>query len=91
MFGAFGSSHANHSFAFVSVASVERVRAQYGLMRRVVGVGNCRNLAKKDMALNDSNPVMEVDPETYRVFADGVHLRCEPATKLALAQRYFLF
>jgi len=91
MFGAFGSSPANHSFAFVSAASVERVRTQYGLMRRVVGVGNCRNLAKKDMALNDSNPVIEVDPETYRVFADGVHLRCEPATKLALAQRYFLF
>jgi urease subunit alpha len=91
MFGAFGSSPANHSLAFVSAASVERVRTQYGLTRRVVGVANCRSLAKKDMALNNSSPVITVDPETYRVFANGEHLRCEPATKLALAQRYFLF
>jgi urease subunit alpha len=30
-------------------------------------------------------------PETYVVKADGVHLVCEPATELPLAQRYFLF
>ena len=34
---------------------------------------------------------MHVDPETYRVFADGVHLTCEPVHRLPLAQRYFLF
>jgi urease subunit alpha len=34
---------------------------------------------------------MEVDPETYEVRADGVLLRCEPAERLPLAQRYFLF
>jgi urease subunit alpha len=91
MFGAFGSSPANHSLAFVSTASLDRVSARYGLMKRAVGVANCRSLAKKDMALNDCAPAIEVDPETYKVFADGVHLRCEAATKLPLAQRYFLF
>ena len=34
---------------------------------------------------------IEVDPETYTVKADGVHLTCEPAKVLPLAQRYFLF
>ncbi len=34
---------------------------------------------------------MEVDPETYTVKADGVVLRCEPASVLPMAQRYFLF
>jgi urease subunit alpha len=91
MFGAFGSSPANHSLAFVSAASLDRVRTRYGLMKRAVGVANCRSLTKQDMALNDCVPVIEVDPETYKVFADGAHLRCEAATKLPLAQRYFLF
>jgi urease subunit alpha len=36
-------------------------------------------------------PKMEIDPQRYTVRADGVLLTCEPATKLALAQRYFLF
>jgi len=35
--------------------------------------------------------LIEVDPETYVVRADGVALECEPATELPLAQRYFLF
>ena len=30
-------------------------------------------------------------PETYAVTADGVLLVCEPADKLPMAQRYFLF
>ena len=33
----------------------------------------------------------DIDPETYKVTADGNHLTCEPATSLPLAQRYFLF
>jgi urease subunit alpha len=36
-------------------------------------------------------PHIVVDPETYRVTADGVHLTCEPAKVLPLAQRYYLF
>ncbi len=43
------------------------------------------------MIHNDRTPVMEVDPETYEVRADGELLTCEPATELAMAQRYFLF
>ena len=43
------------------------------------------------MKLNDLLPVMEVDPETYEVRANGRLLTCEPAQQLAMAQRYFLF
>ena len=43
------------------------------------------------MKLNDALPKMEVDPETYEVRADGALLRCEPAVRLPLAQRYSLF
>ena len=43
------------------------------------------------MLLNDYQPVMEVDPESYEVRADGELITCEPATSLPLAQRYCLF
>ena len=43
------------------------------------------------MVHNGATPVIDVDPETYVVRADGELLSCEPATELPLAQRYFLF
>ncbi|MBG8554184.1 urease subunit alpha [Hymenobacter guriensis] len=91
MFGAFGAAVGGTSLAFVSGASVEHVRGSYGLRKQVVAVQGCRSVTKKDMALNDYLPNIEVDPETYRVTVDGVHLTCEPAEKLPLAQLYNLF
>jgi urease alpha subunit len=41
--------------------------------------------------LDDATPKIEIDPETYDVMADGELLICEPADKLPMAQRYFLF
>ena len=38
-----------------------------------------------------SGSLIEVDPETYAVRADGELLVCEPAKELPMAQRYFLF
>jgi urease subunit alpha len=43
------------------------------------------------MKLNDALPKITVDPETYRVTADGEDLKSVPAKVLPLAQRYFLF
>jgi urease subunit alpha len=62
-----------------------------GLQRRLVAVEGCRTVTKKSMVHNDATPVIEVDPETYEVRADGELLVCEPAEVLPLAQRYFLF
>jgi hypothetical protein len=38
------------------------------------------------MRLNDALPVIEVDPETYEVRANGELLICAPATELPLAR-----
>jgi urease subunit alpha len=92
MFGAFGTAAGRTSVAFVSRAAAEAgVGARYGLTKRVEAVRRCRGLGKKDMKLNDALPRITVDPETYRVTADGEVLACEPAAVLPLAQRYFLF
>jgi urease alpha subunit len=78
--------------AFVSKACVESgIAKTYGLHKRVEPVIKCRGLTKKDMRLNDALPVIEVDPETYVVTADGVKLACEPAETLPLTQNYQLF
>ena len=43
------------------------------------------------MVRNDALPRITVDPESYEVRADGVLLRCDPASRLPLAQLYHLF
>ena len=43
----------------------------------------------QDMFLNSSLPVMSVDPQTFRVTADGVHLTCKPATTLPLTNKLY--
>ena len=92
MFGAFGRASSPISAAFVSQASVDDgVVLTYGLKKQLVPVKGCRNIGKKDMKLNDATPEIQVDPETYEVTADGQALKCDPAEKLPLAQRYFLF
>ena len=92
MFGGFGRATGSTSVAFVSRRSLETGVVQgYGLTKRLDAVRGCRGIGKRHMRLNDALPRMEVDPETYEVRADGVLLRCEPAERLPLAQRYFLF
>ena len=91
MFGAYGNAVGPTSLAFVSEASRERVEADYGLAKEAVAVEHCRDIGKADMQLNDRVPEIDVDPETYRVVADGEELTCEPAEKLPLAQLYNLF
>ncbi|WP_290651695.1 urease subunit alpha [Aquisalimonas sp.] len=92
MFGSFGRAMTQTSVSFVSQAALDAgVGAQLGLQRRLVAVAGCRSVSKKDMVLNDWQPTMEVDPETYEVRANGELLTCEPAATLPMAQRYFLF
>ena len=92
-FGASARAIGSTCLTFVSAASLESATGpkQLGLRRQLSAVRRCRGLSKHDMVLNDATPRIEVDPETYSVKADGVHLTCEPARRLPLAQRYFLF
>jgi urease subunit alpha len=92
MFGALGGARSATSVSFVSRAAIEGgIGARLQLRKRLVSVLGTRRLGKTDMVLNDYLPLMEVDPQTYEVRADGQLLTCEPATVLPLAQRYFLF
>jgi urease subunit alpha len=92
-FGATPRASAATCVTFVSEASLASPTGphQLGLRRRIEPVRRTRSIGKRDMVLNDALPRIEVDPETYTVKADGVHLTCEPARELPLAQRYFLF
>ncbi len=93
MFGAFGRARMQTSLTFVSGAAVEDGLAhRLGVGKQLVAVENVRGgISKKSMVNNDATPVIEVDPETYDVRADGELLVCEPAEVLPMAQRYFLF
>jgi urease subunit alpha len=93
MFGAMGRAMAASCITFVSAAAIDAgIGKTLGLERRLAAVSNTRDgIGKKSMIHNDATPVIEVDPETYEVRADGVLLTCEPATILPMAQRYFLF
>ena len=92
MFGAFGRSVEQSAVTFVSgAAQADGIGERLGLAKQVVAVKNTRGIGKRDMVLNDATPVMEVNPETYEVRADGELLTCEPADVLPMAQRYFMF
>jgi urease subunit alpha len=91
MFGAFGGA-LKTSLTFVSQAAFQSgVAQQLGLTKTVVPIRDTRKLRKSDMIHNGATPVMEVNPETYEVRANGELLVCEPAAVLPMAQRYFLF
>lgn len=92
MFGGLGLAQARTRITFVSKAAFDNgIALKLGLKSVVYPVHGVRGLTKRDMELNDYLPVIEVDPETYVVKADGVELHCEPATELPLAQKYYLF
>jgi len=93
MFGAYGRALVESSLLFVSGAALdEGIGHRLGLTRQLVAVRDTRSgIGKKSMIYNDATPVIEVDPETYEVRADGELLVCEPAEILPMAQRYFLF
>jgi urease subunit alpha len=92
MFGALGAARQQSCISFMSQAALDLdVASSIGLQNRVAAVRNCRTVQKSDMLLNTYQPVIDVDPQTYEVRADGVLLTCEPATVLPMAQKYFLF
>ncbi|MDO6462355.1 urease subunit alpha [Granulosicoccaceae sp. 1_MG-2023] len=92
MFGALGGALPATRMTFLSGAAMQAgVASDLGLQSLIGEVKNCRGIEKKDMRLNDYQPDITVDPQTYEVKADGQALTCDPAEELPLAQRYFLF
>ena len=91
-FGALGRAAGPTSMAFVSQAALAAdIGRAYGLTKRIEAVRRCRGIGKADMRLNDACPKITVDPETYRVTADGVVLTGQPAREVPLSRIYSLF
>src|SRR6266705_1601408 len=92
MFGSYGRALQSSAVTFLpSVAIAAGLPERLGLQRMILPARGIRRIDKSCMVHNAATPLIEVDPETYEVRADGVHLTCEPATVLPLAQRYFLY
>jgi urease subunit alpha len=92
MFGAFGGALTRGSLTFVSQAGLNGgIKDRFGLAKPLAAIKNVRGIRKQHMRLNSYLPTMEIDAQTYTVRADGQLLTCEPAVKLPMAQRYFLF
>jgi urease subunit alpha len=91
MFGSYAGA-LKTSVTFVSQAALDNPEvAALNLSKPLIAVKNTRQVSKKDMLHNDAMPVIDVDPETYAVRADGELLVCEPVAVQPMAQRYFLF
>ncbi|CCN36997.1 Urease subunit alpha [Vibrio nigripulchritudo SO65] len=92
MFGSYGKAASSTSMLFVSQQAAEDgVSENIGLTSQIGIAKACRSIRKADMKLNDWQPTIEVDSQTYQVRANGQLLTCEPASVLPMAQRYFLF
>ncbi|XP_055864692.1 urease subunit alpha-like [Biomphalaria glabrata] len=98
MFGAYGKAVGPQSYVFTNkVSAEEKTVESYGLTKNIYPVRNCRNISKDDMILNHFCPQLEVDPQSYTVNITkngdkkSETLLCPPASRLSLAQRYFLF
>ena len=92
MFATRGAALAKTCLTFISQKAHESgIGERYGLKRQLVPVHGIRHLQKRDLIHNAWQPKITVDPETYKVTADGEVLTCEPAKVLPMAQRYFLF
>jgi urease subunit alpha len=91
MFGAYGRALGQTCVTFLSQAALDLgVPEKLSLQRRGVAVRGCRSVGKAHMAHNNATPQIDVDPETYQVFVDGVLATCEPAERLPLAQLYYI-
>ncbi|MGA8585658.1 MAG: urease subunit alpha [Roseiarcus sp.] len=93
MFRSHGRALHGSSYTFVSDAALAGgLERKLKMQRRLVAVENTRGkIGKTSMIHNGATPKIDIDPETYDVRADGELLTCEPADKLPMAQRYFLF
>jgi urease subunit alpha len=93
MFRSHGRALHGSALTFVSDAALSSgLERKLKMQRRLVAVENTRGkIGKKSMIHNAATPKIDIDPETYDVRADGELLVCEPADKLPMAQRYFLF
>lgn len=92
MFGFYGKALPMTCATFMSQVSIdEKIPEKLGLERMCLPVKRCRCIGKKDMKFNSTTPKITIDPETYKVTADGEVVSSKAAKKLPLTQLYYLF
>ena len=92
MFGGIDNAGYHTRMTFLSEAAMHTNLADDLTLQSILKpVRNTRNITKADMQLNTYTPDIQVDPQNYKVYADGQLLSCEAATELPMAQKYFLF
>jgi urease subunit alpha len=85
MWGALGSSRRHLGVTFVSRLAIEAdTERKLGVEKRFQQIESVRALGKADMVLNDALPGIEVDSQTFDVFADGRRLWHEPFGRVPL-------
>jgi urease subunit alpha len=90
MFAAHGSALSRTCTTFVSKAAYDLgIAAKYGLKREVRPVYGTRTLTKNQMVRNAYLPNIDVNPETFAVTIDGIHVTVTPPWTIALNQLYF--
>ncbi|MEL6232839.1 MAG: urease subunit alpha [Pseudomonadota bacterium] len=91
MWGALGTAKHKVGVTFASRLAVENgVAARLGVQKEIVPITSVRALRKTDMLRNAAMPVIEVDPQTFDVRADGVQLYAHPVGQVPLNRRYFV-
>jgi urease subunit alpha len=91
MYGTRGRAMSRTCITFLPQIAIDQgVPERLELQRQIVAVQNTRNVQKRTMVRNDRQPVIEVDPETYRVTVDGELATIEPAQTVALNQLFYL-
>jgi urease subunit alpha len=89
--GGHGLAAASVSANFVSAAAAGGdFRRHVRSRRRVLSVKGTRQVAKRDMLYNSSNPRIDIDPRTVEIRIDGAPLPALPDEDLPLNRRYFL-
>jgi urease subunit alpha len=85
-------SGAGRSQSYVAPAALDNGLADsLGLNRALVAIKPTREVGKADMVNNDAQPVIKIDPESFRIEVDGSEIVPAPADWLPLAQLYALF
>jgi urease subunit alpha len=91
MWGALGASKTSLSVTFISRLAVEAdIQHKLGVRKAMLPIRNIRKISKNDMLHNQAMPDIEVNPQTFDVYADGKLLKCDPVEKVPLCRRYML-
>jgi len=88
-YGAFGANIKETCYTFVTKAAIENGLEDEIDSQQLVPVRRTRTLSKEDLLHNDALPSVEVDPETYNCYVNGMRATVDAAKSLPLSQLYY--